>query len=55
MKYKKLQVIQFEDTTRGKYPPFSSHTSSSSGIDIEDMGEIICDTRRQQEKVKLSS
>ncbi len=55
MKYKKLQVIQFDDIATGKDCPFSSHTFSSSAMDIKDMGEIICDTRRQLEKVKLSS
>ncbi len=55
MKYKKLQVIQFDDIATGKDCPFSSHTFSSSAIDQKEMGELILETRRQQEKIKLSS
>ena len=52
MKYKKLQVPQTLDTTRGKGTIFTSLHSSSLAIDIEDMGELISDTRRLLEKMK---
>ncbi len=55
MKYKKLQVIQFDDIATGKYRSFFSYTSSSLAIDQKEMGELILETRRQQEKIKLSS
>ena len=53
MKYAKLQASQTLDTTRGKGTIFTSLHSSSSAMDIEDIGEIIRDTRILLEKVKL--
>ncbi len=52
MKYNLFQGIQFHDIATGKDCPFCSHTSSSSAIDLENMGDIIRNTRRQQEKAK---
>ena len=52
MKYKKLQVIQFDDIATGKYRSFSSYTSSSLAIDQKEMGELILETRRLLEKAK---
>ncbi|MDJ0536450.1 MAG: hypothetical protein QNJ70_28830 [Xenococcaceae cyanobacterium MO_207.B15] len=52
MKYSLLQEIEIDDIDTGKYYSISSYTSSSSAMDIKDMGEIIRNTRRLLEKAK---